>query len=48
LYVTHSPCIDCAKLIHQSGINSVYYRNVYRTNDGVDFLEKCGVNVEKI
>jgi dCMP deaminase len=48
LYVTHSPCIDCAKLIHQSGINSVYYRNVYRTNDGVKFLERCGVNVENI
>ena len=45
LFCTHAPCIDCAKLIFQSGINSVYYRNQYRNNIGIEFLEKSGVNV---
>lgn len=48
LFVTHSPCLDCAKLIYQSGINSVYYRNSYRSEDGIHFLEKAGVQVNKI
>jgi dCMP deaminase len=47
LFVTHAPCIDCAKLIYQSGINSVYYRNSYRDNDGINFLKKCDVTVEQ-
>lgn len=48
MFITHSPCLDCAKLIYQSGIQSVYYRNVYRSEDGIKFLEKCNVTVEKI
>jgi len=48
LFVTHSPCLDCAKLVYQSGINTVYYRNSYRSEDGIHFLEKAGVKVEKI
>jgi dCMP deaminase len=48
LFVTHAPCIDCAKLIHQSGINSVYYRNTYRDESGIDFLRKCDINVERV
>ena len=48
LFVTHAPCLDCAKLVYQSGINSVYYRESYRTDDGLQFLEKAGVSVEKI
>ena len=48
LFVTHAPCLDCAKLVYQSGINSVYYRNSYRNDDGIKFLEKAGVQVEKI
>ena len=48
LFVTHSPCLDCAKLVYQSGINTVYYRNSYRSEDGLQFLEKAGVKVEKI
>ena len=43
LFVTHAPCLDCAKLIYQSGINSVLYRNTYRDNQGIDFLIKCNV-----
>lgn len=48
LFVTHSPCLDCAKLVFQSGINSVYFRNSYRSDDGIRFLEKAGVKVEKV
>jgi dCMP deaminase len=48
LFVTHAPCLDCAKIIHQAGINSVYYRNTYRSTDGVQFLKKCGINVENV
>jgi len=48
MFVTHSPCLDCAKLIYQSGINHVLYRNSYRNDDGINFLAKAGVSVEKI
>ena len=48
LFVTHSPCLDCAKLIFQSGIRSVFYRDSYRSTDGVTFLEKSGVIVEQL
>lgn len=48
LFVTHAPCLDCAKLVYQSGINSVFYRNSYRIDDGIRFLEKAGIAVEKI
>lgn len=48
LFVTHAPCLNCAKLVYQSGINTVYYRNNYRSIDGINFLEKCGVKVVKV
>jgi dCMP deaminase len=48
LFVTHAPCMDCAKLVYQSGIRSVFYRNSYRDDKGINFLQKAGVNVEKI
>lgn len=48
LFVTHAPCIDCAKLIYQSGISSVYYRNSYRDMAGVDFLKKSGIKIKKV
>jgi dCMP deaminase len=48
LFVTHAPCLDCAKLMYQAGINSVYYRNSYRDNSGVDFLKECNIEVEQI
>lgn len=48
LFVTHAPCLDCAKFIYQAGINSVYYRNTYRSEDGINFLNKCGINVKKV
>jgi dCMP deaminase len=48
LFVTHAPCLDCAKLVFQSGINSVYYRNSYRSDTGLQFLEKAGVQVTQV
>jgi dCMP deaminase len=48
MFITHAPCLDCAKLIYQSGIGSVLYRNSYRDTSGVTFLEKSGVKVEQV
>ena len=48
MFVTHAPCLDCAKLIYQSGINHVLYRNSYRDDNGINFLAKAGVTVEKL
>lgn len=48
MFVTHAPCIECAKGIYQAGISEVYYASAYRTTDGIDFLEKCGINVEQV
>ena len=46
IYITASPCIECAKLIIQSGIKRVVYGEVYRLTDGVELLERAGVEVE--
>jgi len=48
LYITLSPCRECSKLIHQSGITRVVYQTGYRDTSGIDFLEKAGVVVERI
>ena len=48
IFITHAPCLDCAKLIYQSGISNVYYRNSYRDVAGIEFLEKSGVVVKQI
>lgn len=48
LFVTHAPCLECAKLIYQSGIKSVFYRDTYRSEDGIKFLQKCNVEVKQI
>ena len=47
MFCTHAPCIDCAKAIFQAGINSVFYRTQYRSDDGINFLTKSGVNVTR-
>jgi deoxycytidylate deaminase len=47
MFCTTAPCIHCAKIIFQSGIKNVFYRDTYRDSNGVDFLEKSGVNVTK-
>jgi len=48
LYVTDSPCIECAKLIIQSGIKRVVYDRKYRITDGLDLLKRAGVEVEEL
>lgn len=47
LYITHSPCIECAKLIIQAGIIRVVYLEDYRKAEGLELLKKVGINVEK-
>lgn len=47
LFCTHAPCIDCAKLIYQAGISSVYYREQYRDTSGLDFLKQGDIHVHK-
>jgi len=48
LYITMSPCKDCSKLIHQSGIKRLVYQIDYKDNAGLDFLRKAGVELEQI
>ena len=48
MFVTHAPCIDCAKIVYQSGIDTVYYKNDYRSTQGLEFLTKSNVDVIKV
>ena len=48
LYVTASPCIECAKLIIQAGISRVVYSESYRSKDGIDLLKKASIQVDYI
>ena len=48
LFVTHSPCLDCAKIIYQSGIKHVYYATDYRDDSGITFLRNSGIQVEQL
>ena len=48
LYVTASPCLECSKLIIQSGIRRVVYRDEYRLTDGIDLLRRAGIEVVKV
>ena len=48
MFITLSPCLECAKLIAQSGIDSVWYRDAYRDHAGIEFLTKSNVQVHKI
>jgi dCMP deaminase len=45
LYITLSPCRDCAKLIHQAGIVRVVYADAYKDRGGLDFLNQAGVEI---
>ena len=47
LFCTHAPCIECAKLIYQSGITTVYYKEQYRDDAGIRFLKQGGVRVHQ-
>lgn len=48
LYITMSPCKECSKLIHQSGITRLVYQIDYKDNSGIEFLTKAGVDIEQI
>ena len=48
IFITHSPCLDCAKLIYQAGISNVYYKEPYRSSDGINFLKNCNLVVEQL
>jgi dCMP deaminase len=48
LFCTHAPCIQCAKIVYGAGVKKVYYRHTYRDTKGLDFLEKCGVEIKKV
>lgn len=48
IFITHAPCLDCAKLIYQSGIRRVWFGERYRDNSGIEFLQKSGIEVNKI
>lgn len=48
IFITHAPCMDCAKMIYQSGITTVYYATDYRDTAGKDFLKQCGIRVEQL
>ena len=48
LYITDSPCMECAKLIIQAGIIRVVYSNKYRITEGLDLLERAGISVEQL
>ena len=49
IYTTTAPCLECAKLIYQSGISKVFYRTPHlRSDDGIKFLEKCNIPVSVI
>ena len=45
MFCTHSPCIECAKLIYGAGISTLYFINEYRSHEGINFLKKAGVTV---
>jgi dCMP deaminase len=48
LFVTHAPCLDCAKLIYQAGIKRVWFGTSYRDNSGLDFLKASGVEIKQV
>ncbi len=48
MYITASPCIECAKLIIQAGISRVVYSDDYRNTDGIELLRRAGIAVDKV
>ena len=47
-FITHVPCLSCAKLLYSSGIIGVYYTHPYRNTEGLDFLKKCKMGIDKL
>jgi len=48
IFITHAPCLECAKSIYGAGIVKVIYNEAYRSDDGIHFLKKCGIEVKQI
>ena len=48
IFITHAPCLDCAKLVYQAGIKRVYFGTAYRDDAGVKFLKRSGITVKQI
>lgn len=48
MFITHAPCMNCAKLIYGAGISHVYYKDIYRDAAGLEFLRKCNVQVTQV
>ena len=48
IFITHSPCIHCALLIQKCGITEVFYHELYRSEDGLNFLKRAGIRVEQL
>ena len=48
MFLTHAPCIDCAKQMYAMGVKTVYYRDSYKSDEGLTFLEKCSIMVSKV
>lgn len=48
MFITHSPCLECAKSIYGAGISKVFYGQQYRNTDGIEFLKKCNVEITQI
>jgi dCMP deaminase len=48
IFITHAPCLECAKLIYQSGVSRMWYGSEYRDDSGVRFLKQSGVQVTRV
>jgi dCMP deaminase len=48
IFITHAPCLECAKLIHQAGIKNIWFGEHYRDESGINFLQKCKIEVNHV
>lgn len=48
MFITHAPCLECAKSIYGAGISQVFFKDAYRDTAGIEFLDKCGVKIEQL
>ena len=48
IFITHSPCLECAKLIYQAGIKRIWFRENYRDSKGIEFLTRSGIEINKV
>ena len=47
-FITHAPCLSCAKMLYSAGVIEVVYADPYKSKDGLQFLEKCGIKVSQL